>query len=96
VLKLPVDWAAIKVPALGLRSLGHVRSLGHSATLGAEAARGLGSELSTSAFPEHLCLQSFPVSLPLQEVGRMATRQLADCRVRRFFGELVAIMGSLL
>jgi hypothetical protein len=43
----------------GVRSLSHVRSLGHSTTLGAEAAGGLGSDQSTSAFPEYICMKSF-------------------------------------
>ena len=68
VLKLPVDWAAIKVPALFPRVPSPFRwdcrhtclrsqySLGDSATLGAEVAGGLGSDQSTSAFPEYLFL----------------------------------------
>jgi hypothetical protein len=70
----------------GVRSLSHVRSLGHSTTLGGEAAGGLGSDQSTSAFPEYLCMKSFSVGLPPQETGRTATRQLANRRVHRFFG----------
>jgi hypothetical protein len=64
-----VDWAAIKVPALFPRVPSPFRwdcrhtclrsqySLGDSATVGAEVAGGLGSDQSTSAFPEYLFLQ---------------------------------------
>jgi hypothetical protein len=86
VLKLPVNWAAIKVPALSPRvpspfpwdchhtCLRSQISLGNSATLDAEVAGGLGSDQSTSAFSpvlSSLTSRKNPEIDPLGDVFRL-------------------------
>jgi hypothetical protein len=83
VLKLPVDWPAVKVPAhypgeaspfrLDFRSQ---RGLGNSATLGAEAARGLPSGQITSAMQEDLSSPVFPSVCPGQDGFSTARKSL--------------------
>jgi hypothetical protein len=87
VLKLPVDWPAIKIQALPRRvqpvstgkpstRLRSQRSLGDSATLGAEASGGLASDQSTSAIQEYLSSPVLPsVSPHMRQDGYSTARK---------------------